>query len=407
MQNAPIDKILVINSGSSSLKFMLFGMANETMLAKGLVERIGLPHTNFVYQRDGEPKSEQTIEAQNHAEALEAVCKTLVDPERGVLASLADVQAIGHRVVHGGERFSAPTLVDNRVIEGIEACASLAPLHNPPNLGGIVACEKVFPGVPNVAVFDTAFHQSMPEHTYLYAVPKSLYKEHQIRKYGFHGTSHKFVTRAAAEVLGKPVEQLKLITCHLGNGSSLAAVDCGKVLDTTMGLTPLPGVIMGTRCGDIDPAIILHLAREVGMSLDAIDTLLNKKSGLIAISGTGTGDMRDLVNAVAAGSAEAETALKMFAHRIALYIGGYHAVLGGADAVVMTGGIGENSAPARAAIMQNLSALGAHLDPVANLTVSGNGGRITTAGSTLPVHVIPTNEELMIARETHNVLETT
>ena len=404
MPHTTIDKILVINSGSSSLKFMLFRMANETMLAKGLVERIGLPHTNFVYQRDGEPKSEQTIEATNHAEALEAVCKMLIDPARGVLASLSDVQAIGHRVVHGGERFSAPTLVDGSVIEGIEACASLAPLHNPPNLGGIVACEKVFPGVPNVVVFDTAFHQTMPEHTYLYALPLSLYKEHQIRKYGFHGTSHKFVTRAAADFLGKPVDQLKLITCHLGNGSSIAAVDRGKVLDTSMGLTPLPGVIMGTRCGDIDPAIILHLVREVGMSIDAIDTLLNKKSGLAAISGTGSGDMRDLINAVAAGSTEAATALKMFVHRIALYIGGYHATLGGADAVIMTGGIGENSAPARAAILGSLTALGAKLDPAANMEAAGKPGYITTADSTLPVLVIPTNEELMIARETFAVV---
>ena len=406
MPNTPIDTILVVNSGSSSLKFMIFAMANETMLAKGLVERIGLPHTNFAYQRGGAPKTEQTIEAANHAAALEAVCAMLVDPGHGVLASLADVQAIGHRVVHGGERFSAPTLVDRDVIEGIEACASLAPLHNPPNLGGIVACERVFPGVPNVAVFDTAFHQSMPEHTYLYAIPRSLYKEHQIRKYGFHGTSHKFVTLAAAEALGKPVDQLKLITCHLGNGSSIAAVDRGRVLDTTMGLTPLPGVIMGTRCGDIDPAIILHLAREVGMSIDAIDTLLNKKSGLMAISGTGTGDMRDLVNARAAGSAEADTAMKMFAHRIALYIGGYHAVLGGADAVIMTGGIGENSAPARAAILQNLAALGAILDADANAKASATPGRVTTPNAALPVYVIPTNEELMIARETFAVVNT-
>ncbi len=404
MPNPKIDKILVINSGSSSLKFMLFRMTGEVMLAKGLVERIGLPHTNFVYQRDGEKKSEQTIEAANHAEALEAVCKMLIDPARGVLSSLTDVQAIGHRVVHGGERFSAPILVDNKVIEGIEACATLAPLHNPPNLGGIVACEKVFPGIPNVAVFDTAFHQTMPEHTYLYAIPKSLYKEHEIRKYGFHGTSHKFVAQAAAETLGKPLDQLKLITCHLGNGSSITAVDRGRVLDTSMGLTPLPGVIMGTRCGDIDPAIILYLAREVGMSIDAIDTLLNKKSGLLAISGTGTGDMRDLINAAADGSAEAATALKMFAHRIALYIGGYHAVLGGADAIIMTGGIGENSAPARAAILANLSALGAHFDPAANKEAFGKAGRITTPNSTLPVYVIPTNEELMIARETFNVL---
>ena len=278
------DKILVINSGSSSLKFMLFSMATETMLAKGLVERIGTPNANLVYQRDGESKSSQGISAENHGKALAMVCKMLSDPETGVLKSLKEVNAIGHRVVHGAEFFSDAVIVTEDVKASIKQCADLAPLHNPANLDGIVACETVFPNVPNVVVFDTAFHQTMPKHAFMYALPQRYYEEYRIRKYGFHGTSHKFVANAAAEYLKKPLEELSLITCHLGNGSSIAAVKGGRVLDTTMGLTPLPGVIMGTRCGDIDPAIIFFLARK-GMSIDAIDNALNKESGLLASTG--------------------------------------------------------------------------------------------------------------------------
>ena len=397
------DKILVINSGSSSLKFTLFSMTTETMLAKGLVERIGTPNANLVYQRDGEPKTQQGIAAENHGKALAMACKMLADPETGVLKSLKEVNAIGHRVVHGAEDFSDSVVITEDVKASIKKCADLAPLHNPANLDGIVACETVFPNVPNVVVFDTAFHQSMPKHAYMYAIPQKFYDEYRIRKYGFHGTSHKFVAQAAAEYLKKPLEELSLITCHLGNGSSITAVKGGKVLDTTMGLTPLPGVIMGTRCGDIDPAIIFFLARK-GLSIDAIDNALNKESGLKGINGLESGDMRDTVNAAAQGKAAAENALNMFGHRAALYIGGYFTLLGGADAIIFTGGIGENSAPARKAILSRLEAIGCKLDEAKNKAVMGNLGVVSADASKLPAIVIPTNEELMIARETFRLL---
>jgi acetate kinase len=398
-----IDKILVVNSGSSSLKFMLFSMKDERMLAKGLVERIGKPSANLAYQRDAEAKSVHPISADNHGQALETACRMLVDPDKGVLKTLDEVQAIGHRVVHGGEQFHEPVRVDEAVKKGITDCAALAPLHNPPNLGGIVACERVFPGVTNVAVFDTAFHQSMPTHAFLYAIPHKYYEQYRIRKYGFHGTSHKFVMQATAAFLNRPVEELKMITCHLGNGSSVAAIDGGKVLDTTMGMTPLPGLVMGTRCGDLDPAVVLFLARQ-GMTPDAIDDLLNKRSGLLGVSGIDSGDMRDIVDATAAGNPAAASALRMFAHRLALYIGGYYALLGGADAIVLTGGIGENNAPARKAVAERLVAIGCLLDEERNSTTRGKAGFITTDASRTPLIVMPTNEELMIARETHKLL---
>ncbi len=403
MPSHAIDKILVVNSGSSSLKFMLFRMSPETMLAKGTIERIGRPSANLAYQRDGEARINLPISADNHGQALESACQILTDPARGVLRALTEVQAIGHRVVHGGERFSTPSVVDDQVKKAIMECAALAPLHNPPNLGGIVACEHVFPGVPNVAVFDTAFHQAMPLHAYLYAIPRKYYDQYHIRKYGFHGTSHKYVMQSAAEYLHRPVEQLKLITCHMGNGSSIAAIDGGKVLDTSMGMTPLPGLVMGTRCGDIDPAVVLFLARQ-GMTPDAIDDLLNKKCGLLGVGGIESGDMRDLVDAAAAGNPSATMALNMFGHRTAFYIGGYYALLGGADAVVLTGGIGENCFPARKKIVERLDAIGCILDDARNEEVRGRAGVITTDASRTPVIILPTNEELMIARETYTLL---
>ena len=397
------DKVLVINSGSSSLKFMLFSMSTETMMAKGLVERIGTHNANLVYQRDGEGKTQQGIAAENHGKALAMACKMLVDPDRGVLKSLKDVNAIGHRVVHGAEHFSDSVIITEDVKASIKDCADLAPLHNPANLDGIVACETVFPNVPNVVVFDTAFHQTMPKHAFMYALPQKYYDEYRIRKYGFHGTSHKFVMQAAADFLKKPVEALNLITCHLGNGSSIAAIKGGKVLDTTMGLTPLPGVIMGTRCGDIDPAIIFFLARK-GMSIEQIDNVLNKESGLLGVNGLDSGDMRDTVNAAAQGKAAAQNALDMFGHRAALYIGGYYTLLGGADAIIFTGGIGENSFPARRAILSRIEAIGCKLDDAKNKAVFGTLGVISADASKLPAIVIPTNEELMIARETFRLL---
>jgi len=421
MPHRRYDKILVINAGSSSLKFMLFDMATEGMLAKGMVERIGAANANLVYQRAGSAKTEQAIAAENHGKALAMACKMLTDPEVGVIKTLKEVKAVGHRIVHGAEFFSEPVLVTEEVKTSIKKCSDLAPLHNPANLDGIVACETVFPHVPNVAVFDTAFHQTMPQHAYMYAIPQQYYDEHRIRKYGFHGTSHKFVAQAAADHLKKPLAALKLITCHMGNGSSIAAINGGKVLDTSMGLTPLPGMIMGTRCGDIDPSVVFFLARK-GMSIDEIDTALNKKSGLFGVNGIGSGDMRDTVNAAnvgdikdvktydelinraSQGNPAAFNAIEMFAHRTALYIGGYHTLLGGADAIVFTGGIGENSAQARWFIMSRLEAIGCKLNVKKNKATVGTLGVISTEDAKPLAIVIPTNEELMIVRETFRIV---
>ena len=402
--SAQKDMILVVNSGSSSLKFMLFKMANETMIVKGLVERIGTKEANLIYQRAGMAKIERPIEALDHSTALATVCKTLVDPEIGVLKSLSEVDAIGHRVVHCGEAYSDSVAVDEKVKEIVRNCIELSPLHNPATLDGISACEKVFPGVLNVAVFDTAFHQTMPKYAYMYALPKKFYDVYRIRKYGFHGTSHKFVTYATADYLKKPVEELNAVICHLGNGSSLSAIKNGKVLDTTMGLTPLAGVIMGTRCGDIDPSVIFTLAHK-GYSIDEIDHILNKESGLKAINGIGSADMRDTIAAANSGNEDAKNALQMFAHHIALYIGGYFTLIGGADAIVFTGGIGENSSEARKLILDRLVALGCVLDPAKNDAIHGSVGVITKDGAKVPAIVIPTNEELMIARDTYRIFK--
>ena len=403
MAASGLDKVLVINSGSSSLKFMMFSMRTETMLAKGVIERIGSAEATLTYQRDGEQKTTEGVRAENHGQALEQVSAMLTHPARGILKSLEEVEAIGHRVLHGGEEFSEPVAVNAAVKEAIRRYFELGPLHNPANLQGIEACEKYLPGVPNVAVFDTAFHKSMPRHVYLYAIPLELYEKHHIRKYGFHGTSHKYVTEAAAAFLKKPLNELTIITCHLGNGSSIAAIKNGKVFDTTMGLTPLQGLIMGTRSGDIDPAVVFFLANK-GYTIPQIDRILNKESGLLAVAGTGTGDMRDLVAAAGRGHPDAVNAFAMFAHRAALYIGGYYTLLGGVDAIVFTGGIGENSFPARKAIAANLRALGVELDEEKNKSTFGTLANISRQGSRTPVIVIPTNEELMIARETFRVV---
>ena len=394
--------VLIVNSGSSSLKFTLYDAKTEEMLAKGLVERIGTPSANLQYQRDNEGKFKQAVSADDHAEALQLACDQLVDPENGVLKSLEEVDAIGHRVVHGGEFFKAPIRVDDSVKKGIMDCATLAPLHNPANLGGIIACESVFPGTPNVAVFDTAYHASIPPHAFLYAIPYKYYQKHGIRKYGFHGTSHQFIAQATADYLGKPIEDTKLITCHLGNGCSVAAIHGGKVVDTTMGMTPLAGLVMGTRCGDIDPGVVLFLVRQ-GMTPDAIDDILNKKSGLLGVGGINSGDMRDIVDATEEGDEQAARAMRMFVHRLSLYIGGYYTILGGADAIVLTGGIGENSAYSRGHMVSALGALGCKLDEERNKVIRAQT-LLTTDDSTLPVLVMPTNEELKICRETVSLL---
>ncbi len=395
-------KVLVINSGSSSLKFTLFDMDTSESICKGLVERIGMDSPKLIYQR-GKEKQEEALTIKNHAEALREVCKKLVDKEVGVLKSLSEVEAIGHRVLHGGSKYTQPIIVDEAVKDGIRKCIVLGPLHNPANLGGIEACEEVFPGVPNVAVFDTAFHQTMEPEAYLYAIPQEYYKKYDIRKYGFHGTSHKYVYFKSCEFLGLDPNKAKIITCHLGNGSSLAAVKGGKVLDTSMGLTPLMGLVMGTRCGDMDPAVVPFIMKQTGCSADEIDTIMNKKSGLLGVSGFSS-DMRDIEAARDQGNKDAIIAYKMFMHRLIHYIGGYYLLLNGADAIVFTGGIGENGIGTRKNVMEYLKVFGAELDEEAN-NCRGKQVVITKPGSKLTALVTPTNEELMIAMETVSLVK--
>ena len=373
-----IKKVLVVNSGSSSLKNQLFDMSTEARLAKGLVERIGA----------GGPA--------NHAEALKKVVEDLGSPK--------DIDAIGHRVLHGAEVFKDSVKVDAKVLAKLDKLVKFGPLHMPANIGGIRACQQIFKGVPNVAVFDTAFHQTMPDCAAMYAIDPKYYKKMGIRKYGFHGTSHKFVTQAAAALLKKPLSKVNLVTCHLGNGSSLAAIKGGQVVDTTMGLTPLAGLVMGTRCGDIDAAAVLSIMEAEKKTPAEMDKLLNKQSGLQALSGVPGGDCRDIVAKAEKGDKGAELALEMLGYRTALYIGAYNTVIGGADAIIMTGGIGENSSEARERIVGRLSALGIKLDKKVNAKTRGTVTTISTKDSKIPVIVLPTNEELMIAKDTVKVL---
>ena len=400
-------KILVINAGSSSLKFTLFEMEgkNNSVVASGQVERVGSDKPNLIFKRPGGIKKEYMPEGvKNHADALRAVCGALTDPADGVLKDASEVKAIGHRVLHGGEKVTQPVQVDEAVKGIIRECFPLGPLHNPANLMGIEACEEIFHGVPNVAVFDTQFHQSMPPEAYLYAIPQEFYKEHGIRKYGFHGTSHHFVTLSTAEFLGKSVDDLNIITCHLGNGCSMAAVKNGKCFDTTMGLTPLEGLMMGTRSGDMDPAAVLRIAEITGKKPSEVDTLLNKKSGLFAMGGIGSGDMRDIVNAADSGNEQAALALKMFVRRVVKYIGSYYVLLHGPEALVFTGGIGEYSVAVRSMILRELACLNLFEDAEKNAACAGKKGIISTDSSAWKAIVMPTNEELMIARSTVRIL---
>ncbi|MBR1870660.1 MAG: acetate kinase [Kiritimatiellae bacterium] len=401
-----IRKILVVNAGSSSLKYMLFDMKGEKMLCKGLVERIGIDAPRLVYQKAGAEKIAREIAAPDHAAALKSVVEAISDKENGVIASLKEIDAIGHRMLHGAEVFKDSVKVDAKVLKECKKLIPFGPLHMPPNIGGVEACQKIFKGVPNVVVFDTAFHQTMPECAFLYAVAPEFYRKNGIRKYGFHGTSHKFVTQAAAKFLKKPLTKVNLVTCHLGNGSSLAAIKNGEVIDTTMGLTPLAGLIMGTRTGDIDVAAAIAIAKIKRLTLDELDTFLNKKSGLEALTGSKGGDMRDICSKAEKGDLDAIVALEMFGHRTALYVGGYNTLVGGADAIIMTGGIGENSSEGREQIVKRLGALGIKLDKKANAKIHGEIGVISTKDSKIPVVVLPTNEELMIARDTMRVLKT-
>lgn len=397
-------KILVINAGSSSLKFTVYSMTDEKMLAAGQVERLGTNEANLIYKRADADKLEFKADVNNHDEALGLICKKLVDSEIGVIDTLKDIEAIGHRVVHGGEQATKPVIVDSHVKDIIHDCFSLAPLHNPPNMAGIDAAEELFPGIPNIAVFDTAFHQTMPPESYLYAVPYELYTKYGIRRYGFHGTSHNYVARATARLLDIPYTKLNLITCHLGNGCSMAAISKGVVMDTTMGMTPLEGLVMGTRCGDIDPAVVIRLV-ELGMSAKEIDQLLNKKSGLLGVGGIGSSDMRDIIEASEAGDKQAMRAMKMFVRRVVKYIGSYFAILNGADALVFTGGIGEYSSYIRKRILEKTTALGLTVCEEKNNRFHGTPGLISTDDCTWKAIVMPTNEELMIAREVVSVLK--
>ena len=396
-------KVLVINAGSSSLKFTLYSMETEKQLASGQIERLGLERTNLIYKRSDGLKIERPSTVKNHTEALNDVCNVLTDPESGVLKDNSEVEAIGHRVVHGGEKITEPVIIDEKVKKIICDCFSLAPLHNPPNMAGIEACEELFPGTANVAVFDTAFHQTMAPEAYLYAVPYDLYTDYAIRRYGFHGTSHHFVALASAQLLGRPLEELNLITCHLGNGCSMAAIKKGKVQDTTMGMTPLEGLVMGTRCGDIDPAIVVHL-QKLGRSAAEVDTLLNKKSGLLGVAGIGSSDMRDIISESEQGNERALRARLMFTRRIVKYIGAYFTLLDGADAVVFTGGIGEYSLAIRQDIVEKLGALNLHLDKDKNSEYCGKPGIISTESSAWKAMVMPTDEEKMIARNVVRIL---
>lgn len=396
-------KILVINAGSSSLKYQLIDMDSRAVLAKGLCERIGIDGSRLNHTPAGGEKVVIESPMPSHADAIKLVIDALVDEKHGVINSMSEIGAVGHRVVHGGEKFSGSVVIDEAVKEGMRECIPLAPLHNPANLIGIEACEKVMPKVPQVGVFDTAFHQTMPEEAFLYGIPYEYYEKYKIRRYGFHGTSHNYVSGKAAEMLGKPIEQLKIITCHLGNGSSVAAVKNGKVIDTTMGLTPLAGILMGTRSGDLDPAIVTFLMEKENLDIDGINEVLNKKSGVFGVSGVSS-DFRDLDAASKKGNKRAQAALKMFSYGIKKYIGAYCAAMGGADAVVFTAGVGENDGAMRAAIVDGLEFLGIKIDAEKN-KLRGEAIDISAEGALVRTLVIPTDEEMMIATETERLVK--
>ncbi|WP_285906423.1 acetate/propionate family kinase [Pseudodesulfovibrio pelocollis] len=399
-------KVLVINSGSSSIKYQLLDMQTEAVLVSGLVERIGEAKgelTNKAFpgtDRQEVTKIEQPIP--DHNTGMRLAIDLITDPEKGVIRDRAEIDAVGHRVVHGGEAFHQPTVITDAVIRAIEETVPLAPLHNPANLDGIRVAVELFPGVPQVAVFDTAFHQTIPAHAYMYALPYALYESDRVRRYGFHGTSHKFVAGECARLLGKPLEQCNLITVHLGNGCSMTAVEQGRSVDTSLGLTPLEGLVMGTRCGDVDPAVHAFLARNKGMDIEAIDAMLNKESGLKGLCGMN--DMRDIHAAIGKGDARAKLALDVQTYRNRKYIGAYMAVLGRVDAIVFTAGIGENDDVVRRESLRGLECFGVTIDAKANAQRAKEPLKISAADSTIEVWVIPTNEELAIARETKSVL---
>lgn len=396
-------KILVINCGSSSLKYQLIDMENENSLSTGLVERIGIEGSKLTQKVEGREKYVLTTPMKSHKEAIAHVIETLLDEVQGVIKSSDEIGAVGHRVVHGGEKYSTSVIIDDEVMKDLEEFSVLAPLHNPPNIIGINACKELMPETTMVAVFDTAFHQTMPEKAFLYGLPYELYKENHIRKYGFHGTSHKYVSQRAAQMLGKDLKDLKLITCHLGNGASVAAVRGGISVDTSMGFTPLEGLLMGTRCGDIDPAIIPYLMDVKGYSYDEVNNIMNKKSGVLGLSGVSS-DFRDIEDAAAEGNDRAKLALDVFHYRVKKYIGYFMAAMNGVDAVIFTAGLGENAVETREEIITDLEWFGIELDKEKN-KVRGKEKIVSTDDSKVKIMVISTNEELMIARDTLSLVK--
>lgn len=396
-------KVLVINAGSSSLKYQLLDTANQAVMAKGLCERIGIDGVLTHTGNKSDEKTKIETSMQTHSEAIKAVIDILLDPEKGVIDSMSEIDAVGHRVVHGGEAFTDSVVITEKVLKAIEDCVPLAPLHNPPNLIGIKACQQVMgEDVPMVAVFDTAFHQTMPQAQYMYAIPYEYYNKNKVRRYGFHGTSHKYVSEQAAEMLGKPIEELKIITCHLGNGSSICAVNKGKSFDTSMGFTPLDGLPMGTRCGSIDPAILEFLCKQENLSIEEVTSILNKKSGMLGVSGVSS-DFRDLDNAVEEGNTRAALAKDMFHLSVKKIIGSYIAEMGGVDAIVFTAGVGENDKGVRANVCENMEYLGIKIDPEKN-NIRGKQADISVDYARVRVLVIPTDEELMIAKDTERLV---
>ena len=389
-------KILVVNCGSSSLKFQLIDSETEEVAASGLCERIGLDGA-LIYKVNGD-KIKQEIDLPDHEVAIKKVLDTLLDKEIGVLTSLDEIGAIGHRMVHGGEKFSSSVIINEEIIKQIETCNDLAPLHNPANLLGVRACQEVMPGVPNVVVFDTAFHQTMPSKAYLYALPKEYYEKYGVRRYGFHGTSHSFVSKRLAELAGLDINNSRMIICHIGSGASISAIKDGKSVDTSMGMTPLEGLMMGTRSGDMDPAIIEFICQKENITVQEMTTILNKKSGALGLSGL-SNDYRDLVEAAQGGNQDAINALDVMVYRVIKYIGAYYMALGGVDAIALTAGVGENNLELRAKIVEGLAAIGIKLDVEAN-AVRGDERKISTDDSAAQEWVVPTNEELAIARET-------
>ena len=397
-------KVLVINAGSSSLKYQLIDIKDQRLLAKGLCERIGFEDSVHKYSREDGGAQKTVLTLHNHVEAIEVMLALLTDSENGVIESMDEIKAIGHRVVHGGEAFNKSTLIDDQVLEVLRQCIDLAPIHNPANIMGIEACRQEMPNIPMIAVFDTAFHQTLPAKAYMYAVPYELYKKYGIRKYGFHGTSHRFVAKRAAIMLGKPLEELKLVSCHLGNGASICAVKYGESIDTSMGFTPLSGVAMGTRSGNIDPALISFIMDKEDLSIEETTKILNRKSGVLGISGISS-DFRDLLRASNEGNERAGLAIEVFAYRVKKYVAEYIGIMNGADAVIFTAGIGENNNLVRKLVTDDMDFLGVKCDPAKNISDTGREMDISMDDSKVRVLVIPTNEEMEIALEVTKILD--